>query len=183
MSGRLRVFIACSLDGFIAGPNDDISWLPPADPAGSDAGYGAFMSAVGCILMGRKTYDVAAGFEGPWPYGDTPVHVVTSRSFAPKSRTVTLVRGDVVALAAGARAAAQGKDVYVDGGTLIRTALDAGLIDELIVTVIPIVLGAGHPLFAGTQARHSLTFVSATPLHAGMVQLCYRVGSRPENPA
>jgi dihydrofolate reductase len=183
MSGRLRVFIACSLDGFIAGPNDDISWLPPPDPAGSDAGYGAFMSAVGCILMGRKTYDVAAGFEGAWPYGDTPVHVVTSRTFSPKAPTVKLVRGEIGALAAQARAAAHGKDVYVDGGTLIRAALDAHLIDELIVTVVPLVLGAGHPLFAGTTARHPLTFVSATPLHAGMVQLCYRLAPSTEEPA
>ena len=105
MTGRLRVFIASSLDGFIAGPNDDISWPPPPDPAGTDAGFGAFMSEVGCILMGRKTYEIASGFEGPWPYGETPVHVVTSRTFTPKAPTVSLVRGPIEALAAQARAA------------------------------------------------------------------------------
>lgn len=176
MSGRVRVFIACSLDGFIAGANDDLSFLPPPDPAGSDAGYGAFMKGVGCILMGRKTYEVVAGFPGEWPYGDTPVLVATHRALAPKVETVRAIDGDARALVAQARSAAQGKDIYLDGGSLIRAALDAHLIDDMTVTLIPIVLGAGHPLFAGATARHALTFVSATPLHAGMVQLCYRLG-------
>lgn len=175
MSGRLRVFIASSLDGFIAGPGDDLSWLPPPDPALGDAGFGAFLSEVGCVLMGRKTYDVAAGFEGPWPYGELPVHVVTSRPLAPKAPTVHGVHGPIAQLAADARAAARGKDVYVDGGTLIRSALDAGLIDELIVTLIPVVLGAGAPLFAGVPSRRALTRISVELLHGGMVQLRYRV--------
>ncbi|MCZ7681731.1 MAG: hypothetical protein M5U28_24230 [Sandaracinaceae bacterium] len=64
MSARVRVFIACSLDGFIAGPNDDLSWLPPPRGSGDDHGYGAFFAEVGALLMGRSTYEVAASLRG-----------------------------------------------------------------------------------------------------------------------
>lgn len=71
MAGGVRVFIACSLDGFIAGPDDDLSWLPAPGEGGEDYGYGAFMSETAALLMGRSTYDVVAGFDN-WPYAESP---------------------------------------------------------------------------------------------------------------
>ena len=164
MASEVRVFIACSLDGFIAGPDDDLSWLP-APPAGEDFGYGAFMAATGALLMGRNTYEVAAGFDA-WPYGETPVFVATTRPLEPVAPTVT-------ALLAAVRAVTDG-GIYLDGGALIRAFLDAGLVDELTVSVVPVILGAGAPLFAGTAGRHALALQDVTAMAGGLVQLRYR---------
>ena len=127
MAGGVRVFIACSLDGFIAGPDDDVSWLPEPD-ASEDYGYGAFIAETAAILMGRSTYDVAAGFPN-WAYGSLPVFVATSRPLDPVVETVVPIRGSPSELLAAVRARGDGA-VYLDGGALIRSFLDEGLVDE-----------------------------------------------------
>jgi dihydrofolate reductase len=173
MAGKVHVFVASSLDGFMAGPDHDLSWLPPPDPTGADNGFGAFMEGIGVLLMGRTTFDVVDGFEGPWFYGDTPVLVASHRSLLTTRPTVRHVEGDIFALLAHARAVAGAKDVYIDGGSLIRQALDAGLVDSLTVTVIPAILGKGLPLFAGAERRQRLQLVESKTLSEGMVQLVY----------
>jgi dihydrofolate reductase len=172
--GPVSVFIASSLDGFIAGPGDDMSWLPQS--SGEDYGFDAYMAATAALLMGRSTYDVVAGFEG-WPYGDTPVFVATTRPLEPAAPTVRAVAGEPAALLAALGAAGIAGGVYVDGGTLIRQFLDAGLIDEATITVIPVILGAGAPLFAGAARRRELELLAATPFPSGLVQLRYRMVS------
>ena len=169
----LRVFCATSLDGFLAGPGDDLSFLPPpGEPDAPDHGYGAFMAGIGALLMGRRTFDVVAGFDGPWPYGERPVLVATHRPLPDNApSTVRAVTGDIRALAAEACAAAGEGDVYVDGGELIRQALDAGLVTTVTLTLVPVVLGAGHPLFAGAAQRHVFTREAVRELPHGMVQI------------
>lgn len=182
MPGPVRVFIACSLDGFIAGPGDDLSWLPEPD-GGEDYGYGELLASTGVLLMGRTTYDVVCGFDA-WPYGDLPVLVATTRELVPAAPTVQAVAGTPAELLTRARGVTDG-GVYLDGGTLIRQFLDAGLIDQLTVTVVPVILGAGAPLFAGTAQRHALRLASAEPHDSGLVQLRYVVpagGARPRPP-
>lgn len=169
---KICVFIATSLDGFIAGPNDELDWLPTTNPDVEDT-FTPFMARVGAILMGRRTYDVVLGLEGPWAYGDTPMLVVTSRPLDAARASVSATAGDAATLAASAKAAAGERDVYVDGGALIRSLLDADLIDELTVTIVPVVLGAGLPLFAGCTRRHALDLVSSRPIGGGLVQLTY----------
>lgn len=171
---KLRVFIASSLDGFIAGPNDELDWLPATDSDVEDT-FTPFMAGIGALLMGRRTYEVARGFDGPWPYGDTPVLVVTKQLLSGAPSSVTTVAGDLATLVRVAKEAAGGRDVYVDGGTLIRSMLDAGLIHEVTVTLVPLVLGMGIPLFAGCYHRHSLELVSSRPIGCGLVQVTYRV--------
>lgn len=173
---RVRAFLAMSLDGFIAGEGDDLSWLPPPDPGGDDAGFSALLEETGALLMGRRTYDVVAAMDMAWPYGDRPVLVATHRSLTPVVPPVRAVTGDTVAIVEQAREAAAGRDVYVDGGELVRAVLDAGLLDELTVTVVPVILGRGHPLGAGTRARHRLALVRHRALPGGMVQLTYTRG-------
>jgi dihydrofolate reductase len=175
MAGPVRVFIACSLDGFIAGPDDDLSWLPAPGPD-EDYGYAAFMAGTSAILMGRATYDVAAAFDR-WPYGELPVFVATSRPLDSPVATAHPIRGDASELLAEVRAATEGA-VYLDGGTLIRAFLDHDLVDELTVTVVNVILGAGSPLFAGAARRHRLTLTGATPYASGLVQLRYSLLSR-----
>lgn len=172
-SCRVRVFIASSLDGFIAGPDDDLSWLP-AGEEGEDYGYGAFMAGIGALLMGRGTYRVVEAFEGEWPYGDRSVLVATHRELTPAFPTVRAASGTIEELVAAAREAAGAEDVYIDGGNLIRQALDAGLVDELTVTLVPMLLGSGHPLFAGVARRHHLELVTQRDLGGGLVQLVLR---------
>jgi dihydrofolate reductase len=172
--GRVRVFIATSLDGFIAGANDDLSWLPkPGGDPGSDYGYAAFMAHVGALLMGRTTYEIVAGFAGAWPYS-VPVLVASSRPLTPVHASVRVVAGDIGALIEQARASAGERDVYLDGGNLIRQASDAGLIDELTLTLVPVILGAGTPLFAGVEQRRGFELVSSEAFSDGLVQLRYR---------
>ncbi len=175
MSSRVRVYIATSLDGFIAGLDDDLSWLPqPGGEEPSDAGYAEFFAQIGAMLMGRRTYEVVAGFEGPWPYGDTPVLVATRRKLESPEPTVRAVSGGIEQIVAEARAAAGARDVYLDGGALIRSALDAGLVDELTISVASVILGAGIPLFAGASRRHALELIESRSIGAGMVQMTYR---------
>ena len=169
-SARVRVYIACSFDGFIAGPGDDLSWLPGADPARGeqtapcppdDPGavqYEQFMAEVGVLLMGRRTYDAVLGFGIDWPYGDRTVLVATHRPLQSPIPTVRPVCGPINHMIRTARRAAGTRDVYLDGGQLVRQALDAELIDDLIVTLVPELLGSGQPLFSGLRQRHSLDF-------------------------
>ncbi len=182
---RVRVYIACSLDGFIAGTDNDLSWLhdesnpPPATPPEGAVGFEDFMADVGAMLMGRSTFDVVHGFDVPWPYGQRPVLVATHRDMpADAPEPTRAATGDIHALVQAAKEAADGKDVYVDGGQMVRQALDAGLIDELIVTIAPIILGQGLPLFAGTQQRHRLELVNTCPFGGDMVQMTYKPVSK-----
>jgi dihydrofolate reductase len=170
VTGPVRVFIASSLDGFIAGPNDDLSWLPAG--GGEDHGYAEFMAGTAAILIGRTTYDVVLGFD-EWPYGDTPVFVATSRPLEPVAATVRVVSGEPKEMLAAVREVTTG-GIYVDGGVLIRQFLSAGLIDELTVTIVPCILGAGTPLFAGIAERHGLTLLGSHAYASGLVTLTYR---------
>jgi dihydrofolate reductase len=172
---RIRAFCATSLDGFLAGEGDDLSWLPESAPGEGDHGFAAFLAQMGAMLMGRRTYDVVVGFDLPWPYGDLPVLVATHRTLDRPAATVRAVSGDIGSMVEEARTAAGGRDVYIDGGELLREALDAGLLDEVTVTLVPIVLGRGLPLFAGATGRHRLVLHSESAHPRGLVQLTYGV--------
>ena len=171
---RVRAFLASSLDGFIAGPQDQLDWLPGHD-AGEDT-FTPFMRQVGAILMGRRTYDVVEAFDGPWPYGEVPVLVATTRPLHPKHPTLRPVQGCIGELLAEASRCAGARDVYVDGGVMVRAALDAGRLDELTLTLIPILLGEGIRLFNG-GSRRALTCESVREIGGGMVQLRYRLNA------
>ena len=156
--GRMQIYCAASLDGFIAGAGDDLSWLgePDFEQAG-DPGTVSFadhMAGTGAMLMGRRTFDVVMGFGGEWPYGETPVLVATSRPLpggAPG--TVSVTSGDISRLCRQARDLAGERNVYLDGGGIITQALDAGCVDEMILSVVPTLLGEGISLYRGEQ-RH-----------------------------
>ena len=90
---QVHVFIATSLDGFIAGPNDELDWLAPSGDA--DDTFTPFMERVGAVLMGRRTWDVVIGFDGPWPYGTTPILVATSKRLETERDSVTPASGTI----------------------------------------------------------------------------------------
>lgn len=182
---RASVFIATSVDGFIARPDDGLDWLtgqPDDELTGEhdpdqDFGYGEFFASVDALLIGRGTFDVVSGFAGDWPYGDKPIYVWTSHpdDIAPKDgaivRPVTGSLEEVVA-----RLVADGiGHVYVDGGKVIRQFLVAGLIDRMTISTPPVLIGEGIPLFGDTGDDIRLELVSCETFDGGMVQRVYDV--------
>ncbi len=173
MVPRLRVYCAISLDGFIAGEGDDLSWLGVPDASVvAEPGtleFADFLEQVGAMLMGRRTFDVVRGMGGPWPYGDLPVLVTTRRPLDDAPVTAIPIEGDIRRLCTAAQELAGERDVYLDGGALITQALDAGLVDELILTVIPVLLGRGISLYQGAE-RHGFD-LQRLGRYGGMAQI------------
>jgi dihydrofolate reductase len=179
MPSTCRVFIATSLDGFIARDDGSIDWLDAANavvPPGEDMGYAEFMSTVDALVMGRHTFEMAMSFD-PWPYSATPVVVLSSQlpslpGTAPA--TVSLHRGGPATLVADL--ASQGLNhLYVDGGRTIQGFLALHLIDELTITTIPVLLGSGKPLFGASPADVRLQHVATRAYEFGFVQTTWRV--------
>jgi len=169
---KVVLFIATSLDGYIAGPAGEIDWLFHD----ADYGYTAFFDSVETLVMGRKTYELSLSF-GEWPYGDKPAYVFTRRS-PPDDPRVTFVAGDASGLISELRARSS-KDIWlVGGGALVSTFLQEGLIDEFVISVHPQLLGAGIPLFAPGAPHRALRLIGVTPFESGLVQLHY-IGSKP----
>jgi dihydrofolate reductase len=183
VDGRVRVYLGCSFDGCIAGPAHDISFLeefsPQPDAPPSGLGFAEFLDQVGALLMGRRTYQVLLDHDA-WYYGERPVLVATHHPLppAPQSGTAWAVEGPIAELVARARAAAGGKDVYLDGGDLVRQGLDAGLVDELCITFLPLVLGRGIRLWEGLETRNDLRFEPPVMHGGSMVQVTARVVRR-----
>ena len=176
---KCSVFIATSLDGFIARSDGSIDWLNDANravPAGEDCGYGKFIADVDALVMGRNTFAQVLTFDA-WPYASTPVVVMSKGSIALPTHLPTCVStsnatpGELVA-----SLTAQGaKKIYVDGGLTIQSFLAAGLIDDLTITVIPVLLGAGRPLFGPLAHDVRLAHESSIAFGFGFVQNRYRV--------
>ena len=179
MTARCSVFVAASLDGFIARPDGGIDWLDRVNagaPPGEDFGFAQFIASVDALVMGRHTFEQALTF-GEWPYGAMPV-VVLSHSLrrlpAGVPATVSVSSESPADLVL--RLTAEGaRHLYIDGGLTIQSFLAAGLIDELTVTVVPVLLGAGKPLFGPLPADIPLVHVATHVYDCGLVQHKYRV--------
>jgi dihydrofolate reductase len=153
-----KVFIATSLDGYIADKNGQIEWLHQVpNPTGDDMGYSQFMNEIDALIMGRVTFETVLGFDIEWPY-QKPVFVLSSTIHeVPKKleNNVFLMKGDLEEILEKIHARGY-QNLYIDGGTTIQHFLSADLIDELIITRIPVILGGGTPLFG--QLKKSLEF-------------------------
>lgn len=178
MSIRFSVFIATSLDGFIARKDGSLDWLPGSDgaPSNEDTGYEVFYASVDTLVMGRNTYELVQTF-GEWPYAGKRVVVLSSRY--PES--MQKIADEVFGIAASPADIADqlqrlgAKHVYVDGGKTIQGFLGAGLIDEITLTRIPILLGEGIPLFGELKSDVCLLHRSTRSFDSGMVQSRYEV--------
>jgi len=169
---QFSVFIAASLDGFIAGPGGDLEFLKTVEREGEDYGYAKFFASVDALLMGRETYDKVITFES-WLYGDKPTFVATRRP-ATSRHSERFVSGTPSELSQ-ILAAANHRHVYVDGGNLIRQFLEAGLVSELTLSIIPVLLGSGIPLFSAGAPTRGLDLEGSESFSSGLVQLRYRV--------
>ena len=168
---RVRLFVATSLDGYIAGPGDDLGWLF----RDGDYGYAAFYAGIDTVLVGRRTYDVAKGFPA-WPYAGRNVVVFTRGGDAgiatPGTVATARAPGDVVA----DLRARDGKDLWlVGGGGLVAAFMAADLIDDVIVSIHPVLLGDGVRLFARGARRVPLALTGERRFPSGLVQLTYRM--------
>ena len=171
---KASVFIATSLDGFIAREDGSLDWLPME--TGEDYGYDGFIATVNAIVMGRHTFEKVLTF-GAWPYGEKPVVVLSSHPEA-----VTPPAGAVCEAMSGspeqvvARLSSRGmQHLYVDGGVTIQRFLRAGLIQQLIVTRVPVLLGSGLPLFGALDRDIQLTHIATRAFPSGLVQSEYTV--------
>ena len=170
---KASVFIGTSVDGFIARRDGALDFLPPG--GGEPHGYEEFMATVDALVIGRNTYEIVLAFE-TWPYGEKQVIVLSSRPIAPAPA------GAVVEHMSGAPAeiverleARKFKHIYVDGGITIQSFLAAGLIQRLIITQVPVLIGEGIPLFGPLPHDIRLSHVATRQYKSGLVQSEYEV--------
>lgn len=180
-SSRIRAYMGSSLDGYIAGPGNELDWLSadharagdlPTSPDYLD--YPRFIAGIGCLLMGRTTYEVVAAMP-EWPYAGLPVLVASHRPLRDTPDGVHVAEGSIEVLVERARTLAAGKDVYVDGGAIIRQAVQARLLDELVLTWLPILLGDGVRLFDLLPEPVALQFTGAAAAGNGLLQVSARL--------
>jgi len=167
------VFIGTSLDGFIARTNGDLDFLPPG--GGEPHGYDEFMATVDALVVGRKTFEKVLTFD-TWPYGEKPVFVLSAHPLAPTPLGAVVERMSGAPADILSQLAARGiRHVYVDGGITIQRFLQAGLIQRLIITRVPVLIGDGIPLFGSLQRDVPLEHVATRQYASGLVQSEYVV--------
>lgn len=172
---KISLFIATSLDGYIAKPNDDLSFLKLVDKEGEDYGYAEFTNTIDTIIIGRKTYDYVLKEIGSSHYddGQRDVYVIT-RTQRPKAGRTTFYTGSLTDLVLRLKSE-NGKNIYCDGGAeIINELLKHDLVDEFIISVIPVLLGNGTRLFKNGRPEQILEFVTAKTFETGLVQLHYK---------
>ena len=170
MTGKNKVFIATSLDGYIADKNGEIDWLNSIpNPNNYDLGYSEFTSQIDALVMGRKTFETVCGFNIEWPYKKTVFVLSNSLTKIPEELKgkVELVKGDLKKVIEEIHEKGF-KNLYIDGGKTIQSFLNEDLIDEMIITLIPYLLGGGVPLFAELPKRLDFECVD-TKIFLGMV--------------
>ena len=172
-----HVFIATSIDGYIARPDGDIDWLLSRDDPAEEHGYADFIADKQMIVMGRGTYEKALSFDA-WAY-DRPVLVLSKQlagtpvpdALQGKLRFSSLSPAETMA----ELACQDVRRVYVDGGQLVQAFLRAGLIADIVLTTVPVLIGAGRPLFGTLPRDIDLALVSSRSFPSGLVQSTYQV--------
>ncbi|MBG6238559.1 dihydrofolate reductase [Mycetocola sp. CAN_C7] len=163
-------FLATSLDGFIARPDGGLDWLVGRGEALGDTGYDDFFAAVDSMVLGRGTYDIVREFE-EYPYAGKRILLLSTTLESIDWPDATLHRSVDDALETLARE--KRRHVYVDGGTVVQQFIRAGLLDDLTVSVAPVLIGAGIPLFGGLDRDVPLTLTGTRDLGAGFTQSTY----------
>ena len=173
MSRKVILYIATSLDGYIAKPNDDLSFLSIVEQEGQDYGYADFVKTVDTVIVGRKTYDkvISMGFD--FPHADKDAYIIT-RTPRPTIGSVKFYSGELKTLV-GKLKTESGKNIYCDGGAeIVNELLKDNLIDEFIISVIPILVGNGTKLFKDNRPEQKLELVSVKSFDKGLTQLHFK---------
>lgn len=173
---KIILYIAKSLDGYIAKPNGDLEWLTsfPA-PASGDYGYAALLDSIDTIIMGRKTYHELLGFGIEWPYSGFNTYIVTSnKALEIKSPDTFLITENIAERVAELTKKATKNIWLVGGGELVTAFLDHALIDTMIISIVPTILGEGIPLFAGKPTSSNWVLTNTEAFNTGLVNLTYQ---------
>ena len=170
---KASVFIGTSLDGYIARPDGAFDFLPTG--GGEPHGYEEFFASVDALIIGRNTYEVVLGLD-PWPYGQKPVFVLSTRVLkdAPAGAVIERMSGtpqEIVSKLTGRGI----RHAYIDGGLTIQSFLRAGLIQHLTVTRVPVLIGRGIPLFGPTERDIKLRHIATQQYATGLVKSEYEV--------
>lgn len=168
---KIAYYVAASLDGYIADANGGVDWLPQGES--DDYGYMQFYAGVDALLMGRRTYDQVLEF-GQWPYAGKPTYIFTGHPPDDNPYDVQFVAAEPAEFARTTMAGYSGTVWLVGGANLAEQFRRAGLIDEYLVHVIPVVLGRGIPLFGGDAEPTVLTLSETKTYPDGLVLLSYR---------
>lgn len=169
------IYIATSLDGYIAKPNDDLSFLKLVEKEGEDYGYAEFTKTIDTIILGRKTYDWVVREIGSSHYdnGERNVYVIT-RTARPGVGKTTFYSGDLTELVQKLKSE-NGKNIYCDGGAeIINELMRSDLIDEFIISIIPVFVGNGTRLFKDNRPEQNLELVNVKSFDTGLTQLHYK---------
>ena len=174
---KIKLYIASSLASYIADENGSIDWLF----SDGDYGYAKFYDSIDTILVGRKTYDQSLTFE-EYPYKGKKVYVFTRSTEEKENKNVTYdveyIDEDIPSFARLLiqQSSVEKKDIWLlGGGEIVSILLNAGLVDEIILSIHPIILGKGAPLFPSIKKRVKLQLQQSIPFESGLVQLCYYV--------
>jgi dihydrofolate reductase len=170
---RVIVYTAVSLDGCIARPDGALDWLAPMQGAGEDYGYAQMMAGIDTLVMGRATYDSVLGFD-EWPFAGKRVVVLTHRPL--QSRHAEVPHAGALAPLLDRLGAEGQRGVYLDGGQAIRQGLDEGVVDEMTLSVVPVLLGSGRRLFADGLPGSHWRLQSSRSFVTGLVQSRYARG-------
>lgn len=179
---KLIIYIATTLDGYIAQPNDNLSFLKLVEKEGEDYGYAEFIKTTDTIILGRKTYDWVLKEIGSAHYdnGEREVFVITHKA-RPKSGKTTFYTGNLPELIKKLKSES-GKNMYCDGGAeIINALLMHDLIDEFIISVVPVLVGDGTKLFKDGRPEQLLEFVNAKAFDTGLIQLHYKRKNGPSH--
>lgn len=171
---KLSLFISMSLDGFLASKDDDLSWMSFIEKDGEDYGYADHSSKIDTYIVGRLTYDVVLKLTGGvFPQAKQWDCYVLTREERPNQKNLTFYNGDIVTLIQALKGK-EGKNIYCDGGgQVVKLLLEHDLIDEFVISVIPIILGEGKRLFLGETPSLKLKALPVREFDSGVVQLRY----------
>lgn len=169
---KVVLYIAQSLDGYIARENSDISWLSIVERDNEDYGYDKFIKTIDTVIMGRKTYEKVLTFGVDFPHKGRTCYVL-SKTLNGTAENVQFFNGNIVDLITKIKTQ-KGKDIFIDGGSeTVREFRDKDLIDEYVISIIPIFLGKGIRLFSETDTENNLRLVKCESFNSGLVQLRY----------
>ena len=169
---KVVLYIASSLDGYIARENGDIDWLSIVQNPKEDYGYGKFIKSVDTVIMGRKTYDMVLSFGIKFPHKDETCYVLT-RSPKPRDKNVIFYSGEIESLIADIRSS-PGGNIFLDGGAeMVHEFMSRDLIDRFVISVVPVLLGGGIPLFRPGWKETRLVLRGSRAFPSGLVQSVY----------
>jgi dihydrofolate reductase len=172
LNRKLILYIAASFDGYIAAPGDDLNFLSLAQLEGEDYGYGGFMENVDTVIMGRKTFQWVAQQTNGLPHPDLDTYIITHKERPPIGKT-KFYNGNLRELVTNLKQT-PGKNIFCDGGAeIVNELLNEKLIDEMIISFIPILLGDGVRLFKDERPEQLLMLISHKSFDSGLLQVRY----------